>query len=196
MQGIRQTLIFLTIVVTQLIIVAQANNVTYLITELCSHTPNHNLCISTLNMDHRTSAAKYKVDIAKILLFNVKDIASKTENYILGLLWNRGIEEPMRQHLRSCMEIYHGKIKYLLYIIIHSMPRKDYDNNALDSMSMKDHYDIAVANMAHLLGFVKLCNHEFVTVVSPIADDTKAMDDLSKVTNDIIRYLHFFPPPN
>ncbi|XP_056694818.1 cell wall / vacuolar inhibitor of fructosidase 1-like [Spinacia oleracea] len=174
MERSSQALVFLSFV-SQLIILVHAQNTT-LITQICNQTPNNNLCVSTLNSDPNTLNANDTRDLAIIMVIHTNDMATKTQNHIVGLLRNRAIEGTMRQLLGKCYRMYFMITKDRLIETVNSLSAKNY---ALARDMMKD-VQTSIDN----------CEGSFNEIVkSPISADNKAASDLSLVAYAIVSYI-------
>ena len=115
---------------------------------------------------------------------NVNDLEMKVENHILGLLRNRVIGDPVRSLLLSCMTTYSRDVNFYIRHIIGLLAIKD--------------FKWAEVSVEVLVREAKSCGESFTKgkVKSPIAKDTKALDDLSLVAYGLIKYVNFYFPPS
>ncbi|KAJ8445307.1 hypothetical protein Cgig2_024513 [Carnegiea gigantea] len=165
-------------IAAHLVVLAHAQNAT-IIDQACKQTPNYDLCVSTLNSDPQTRWAKDIRDLATILVLHVKDKATQTRDHIAGLLKDPSMDPQRKQLLSQCMDRYNTIVMNWL-------------RETLEGLSNKD-YSFARDSMGSVPTNVELCERSFEgPVKSPISEDSKAMDDLSKMLMEELDYLKYW----
>ncbi|KAJ8440968.1 hypothetical protein Cgig2_019997 [Carnegiea gigantea] len=162
-------------VAAHLVIPVHAQNATI----LDQQTPNYDLCVSTLNSDPQTRWAKDIRGLTTILVLHLKDKATQTRDHIAWFLKDPFMDQQRKQLLSQCMDRYNTIVMTWL-------------RETLEGLSNKD-YGFARESMGTVPTNVELCERSFQgPVQSPISEDSKTMDDLSKVAYAIVLYLYLY----
>ncbi|KAI4365556.1 hypothetical protein MLD38_021533 [Melastoma candidum] len=138
----------------------------------CSKTGNHDLCLSTLRADPRSSSADVK-GLAEIALDAASAKSNEALNYFLDLL--RGEGDPVRSRFYgTCIDTYGGNVKRIIPEAL-----TDLTNNQF--ASAKESITTAATN-------AQWCEDQFAGS-SPGTGQNKAAHDTAALAADVIGTL-------
>ncbi|XWS14231.1 hypothetical protein CRYUN_Cryun36dG0105400 [Craigia yunnanensis] len=145
-----------------------------LIETTCKRTPFHNLCLSTLQSDPRSSSADV-AGLAHIGADKLKAKATATLVQITGLL-KGAKDQKLKMALRDCVDYYNAIIKYDIPVAIEAVAKgnpKFGVQGATDAANEADACERRFKNQ-----------HNF-----PITGSNKVVHDLSAVVASIVQLL-------